>query len=98
MTPPPYSFRSAVHQDLPLLRRWWNAPEVVRWWVEPEEQFALLREDLAEPRMVIRIVCFDEVPFAYAQDYDVHSWPQQHFAGLPQGHAPLRPLLASRTC
>jgi Acetyltransferase (GNAT) domain len=35
--------------------------------------------------MVMRIVHFEGQPFAYAQDYDVPSWPQPHFAGLPAG-------------
>jgi len=30
---PPYSFRSASREDLPMLRRWLGTPEVVRWWV-----------------------------------------------------------------
>jgi aminoglycoside 6'-N-acetyltransferase len=80
-----YSFRRAVPQDLPLLRGWLQTPEVVRWWGDPVEQFALLVEDLDEPRMVMRIVHFEGQPFAYAQDYDVRSWPQPHFAGLPAG-------------
>jgi aminoglycoside 6'-N-acetyltransferase len=35
--------------------------------------------------MVMRIVSFEERPFAYAQDYDVRSWPQPHFVELPVG-------------
>src|SRR5438445_7936417 len=80
-----YSFRSAVPQDLPLLRRWLQTPEVVCWWGDPDEQLALLEEDMNEPKMVMRIVHFDGQPFGYAQDYDVHSWPQPHFTGLPAG-------------
>jgi aminoglycoside 6'-N-acetyltransferase len=68
-----------------LLRGWLRTPEVVRWWGDPSEQAAMLEEDLTEPGMVMRIVSFDEKPFAYAQDYDVHRWPQPHFAGLPPG-------------
>ena len=45
----------------------------------------MLEEDLTEPGMVMRIVSFDAKPFAYAQDYAVHRWPQAHFAGLPSG-------------
>jgi aminoglycoside 6'-N-acetyltransferase len=45
----------------------------------------LLWEDMDEPRMVMRIVCFEGRPFAYAQDYAVHVWPQPHFAHLPSG-------------
>jgi aminoglycoside 6'-N-acetyltransferase len=80
-----YTFRPAGMHDLPLLERWLRTSEVVRWWGDPQEQAALLREDLAEPRMVMRIVSFGGRPFAYAQDYDVHVWPQPHFAYLPPG-------------
>jgi len=80
-----YAFRPAAHSDLPLLRRWLSTPEVVRWWGDPEEEFTLLQEDLEDPRMVMRIVCFEGRPFAYAQDYEVYSWPQPHFAVLPAG-------------
>ena len=80
-----YRFRPAEHCDLPLLRRWLQTPEVVRWWGDPAEQAALLEGDLSEPLMVMRIVSFNERPFAYAQDYDVGSWPQRQFLHLPAG-------------
>ncbi|HEY1542521.1 MAG TPA: GNAT family N-acetyltransferase [Xanthobacteraceae bacterium] len=80
-----YAFRPATHDDLPLLRRWLDTPEAVRWWGDPAEQEALLREDLDNPQMTMRIVSCDGRPFAYAQDYEVHAWPQPHLADLPQG-------------
>jgi aminoglycoside 6'-N-acetyltransferase len=80
-----YSFRLATAKDLPRLRRWLNAPEVKRWWGNPIDEFELLRADLNEPLMTMRIVSLDGRPFAYAQDYDVHSWPQPHLAHLPKG-------------
>ena len=80
-----YTFRPASAADLPLLRRWLQTAEVVRWWGNPTEQFALLAEDLSNPLMTMRIVSCAGQPFAYAQDYDVSSWPQLHFAGLPSG-------------
>jgi aminoglycoside 6'-N-acetyltransferase len=80
-----YTFRPAGVHDLPLLERWLRTAEVVRWWGDPQEQAALLRADLGDPRMVMRIVSLAGRPFAYAQDYDVHIWPQPHFAGLPPG-------------
>lgn len=82
---PAYAFRPAALQDLPLLQQWLRTPEVVRWWGNADEQAALLREDMGEPRMVMRIVSFEGRPFAYAQDYAVHVWPQPHFAHLPPG-------------
>jgi aminoglycoside 6'-N-acetyltransferase len=70
---------------LPLLLRWLRTSEVMRWWGDPQEQAALLRDDLHEPAMVMRIVSLAGRPFAYAQDYAVHAWPQPHFAHLPEG-------------
>ena len=80
-----YSFPPATIEDLPRFRRWLRAPEAKRWWGEPREQIELLRSDLNEPRMTMRIVSFNGRPFAYAQDYEVHAWPQTHLAHLPQG-------------
>jgi aminoglycoside 6'-N-acetyltransferase len=80
-----YAFRSATRPDLPLLRRWLRTPEVLRWWGDATEQEALLQEDFDQPAMVMRIVSFAGRPFAYAQDYEVHAWPQPHFAHLPPG-------------
>ena len=81
----PYDFRPATGQDLPLLRGWLRTPDCVRWWGDPDEQDALLREDLDNQLMTMRIVSFEGRPFAYAQDYDVASWPQPQFAHLPRG-------------
>ena len=35
--------------------------------------------------MTMRIVSLRGRAFAYAQDYDVHAWPQAHLAHLPRG-------------
>ncbi|UYN96814.1 MAG: GNAT family N-acetyltransferase [Enhydrobacter sp.] len=85
MTPSTYDFRPAGTADLPLFERWLRTPEVVRWWGDPDEQFGLLAEDLGEPRMTMLVVAHEDRPFAYAQHYDVQSWPQPHFDGLPKG-------------
>ncbi len=81
----PYSFRTATRDDLPLLRRWLRTPEVVRWWGDPDEQFALIEEDLGIAEMAQWIVSFADHPFAYVQAYEVHAWPQAHFDHLPRG-------------
>lgn len=83
--PGAYVFRPVAPADLPLLRRWLHTPEVVRWWGEPDEQMALLEEDLHDVRMTMRLVLYKGRPFAYTQDYAVHDWPQPHFAALPVG-------------
>lgn len=68
-----------------MVRRWLATPEVARWWGDPAREAALLEDDLNEPAMVKRIVSFDGRCFAYAQDYDVDAWPQEHLRGLPPG-------------
>jgi len=78
-----YTFRAAAPEDLTLLGAWLRTPEVALWWGDPEAQLALLQEDLNDPRMVMRIVSLDGRPFACAQDYAVHTWPQPHLADLP---------------
>lgn len=85
MTADPYGFREATADDLPMFRRWLATPEVVRWWGDPDEQYDLVEEDLANPDMVQWVVSFEGRPFAYAQAYQVHVWPQPHFSHLPPG-------------
>jgi aminoglycoside 6'-N-acetyltransferase len=80
-----YAFRPVAWGDFANLERWLRSPEVVRWWGDPAEQLALLREDMDEPQMTMLIVEHDGVPFAYAQHYEVHTWPQEHLAALPDG-------------
>jgi aminoglycoside 6'-N-acetyltransferase len=81
----PYTFRPATKDDLPLLKQWLQTPEVIRWWGNPEHEYSLLKEDLDNPNMTMRIVSHLGTPFAYAQDYEVHTWPQPHFEHLPTG-------------
>ncbi len=81
----PYTFRLATRDDLPHLKQWLQTPEVIRWWGNPEHEYSLLEEDLDNPNMTMRIVSYLGKPFAYAQDYEVHTWPQPHFEHLPPG-------------
>jgi aminoglycoside 6'-N-acetyltransferase len=79
----PYAFRPVNHADLPLLRLWRARPHVVEYWgpadvEEPEEV-------LADPRVAMWIVEHEGRPFAYAQDYSPHDWPDHPFAHLPPG-------------
>ncbi len=81
----PYSFRAMTAEDLPMIARWLATPEVVEWWGDPDEQYGLVAGDLQAPEMRQWIVSFEGRPFAYAQAYQVHVWPQPHFAHLPPG-------------
>ena len=80
-----YALRPVSADDLSMLRRWLESPQARQWWGDPDEQYALIEEDLANPLMRMRIVSADARPFAYVQDYDVGSWPQPHLADLPTG-------------
>lgn len=80
-----YTFREPTRDDLPMLRRWLSTPEVVHWWGDPAHEEALIVEDFDNEQMAQSIVSFDGEPFAYAQAYEVHAWPQSHFAHLPRG-------------
>ncbi|MEA3003612.1 MAG: aminoglycoside 6-N-acetyltransferase [Sphingomonadales bacterium] len=84
----PYLFRPVTEADLPLLARWRAMPHVVRWWGAPEEEAAI--EALRDPRINLWIVehavpGLAPRPFAYAQDYDPHSWDPHPFSHLPPG-------------
>ena len=79
---PTYGFRPVVPADLAMLNAWRREPHVAEWWGDDP----FYREaDLAEPRVAMRIVEADGVPFAFVQDYDVHGWEGHHFAHLPTG-------------
>jgi aminoglycoside 6'-N-acetyltransferase len=79
-----YDFRPLEAGDLPMVGRWLREPAVMRWWGDPDEQAALVAEDLAEPRMAQWIVSLDGTAFAYGQDYALASWPQPHLDRLPR--------------
>jgi aminoglycoside 6'-N-acetyltransferase len=85
MGPGAYLFRQMSQQDLPLVRRWLKTPHVAQWWHDPDEQFALVSEDLDHPAMHQFIVAVDDRPFAYLQCYDPGAWPDNGFGAQPHG-------------
>jgi aminoglycoside 6'-N-acetyltransferase len=85
MTESTYRFRTFTHADLPMVAGWLRSPEVARWWGAPETQELLVTEDLNEPLMRQWIVEHWNTPFAYAQAYDAHAWPQNHLTHLAVG-------------
>ena len=81
----PYQFRPMSAEDLPMVRRWLQAPHVAQWWPDPDQQFALVSEDLADPAMNQFIVATDNRPFAYLQCYDPTDWPEGGLGAQPDG-------------
>jgi aminoglycoside 6'-N-acetyltransferase len=81
---PAYTFRTMMAADLPLIRRWLSEPHVRQWWGEPDEQFALVSGDLAEPAMDQFIVLVEGRAFGYLQCYSLTEW-NTGFGLQPEG-------------
>jgi aminoglycoside 6'-N-acetyltransferase len=85
---PEYVFRPMTPTDLPLIRSWLHAPEVVRWWGDPDEQYALVSGDLDHPDMdqfIVSLgVSLGEKPFGYIQCYALSAWNQGFGAQPPR--------------
>jgi aminoglycoside 6'-N-acetyltransferase len=71
---PVYAFRPMTSDDLPMIRRWLETPEVARWWGDPDQQYALVSGDLDHPDMDQFIVAADDRPFGYLQCYALSAW------------------------
>jgi aminoglycoside 6'-N-acetyltransferase len=69
-----YVFRPMASADLAMIRRWLEAPEVVRWWGQPDEQYDLVSGDLDHPDMDQFIVSLGRHPFGYIQCYALSTW------------------------
>lgn len=81
-----YHFRRMTESDLPLLQQWLQLPDWRLWWGEPEDELASLAADLQEPGMRLWIVEHRETPFAFLQDYRVHTWADHPYRDLvPDG-------------
>jgi aminoglycoside 6'-N-acetyltransferase len=81
----PYQFRPMSVADLPMVRRWLEAPHVAQWWRDPDEQFALVSEDLNHSAMDQFVVTADDRPFAYLQCYDPTAWSNNGLGTHPLG-------------
>lgn len=68
--------------DFPLLRGWLGHPHVRAWWGDPEEELALIEEDLDGTTCDMRVV-WAEAPFAFVQDYPVRAYGAPHYGHLP---------------
>ena len=73
---PLYLFRAMTRDDLPVIRRWLETPEVARWWGTPDEQYALVSGDLDHPDMDQFMVALGDQPFGYIQCYALSTWNQ----------------------
>jgi aminoglycoside 6'-N-acetyltransferase len=80
-----YTFPRLTRADYPLMRDWLAQPHVRAWWGDPDEEIALIDEDIDTGPTDMRLVVLDGHPFAYVQDYPAHHWPLPQYAGFPPG-------------
>lgn len=85
MAPNAYAFHPMTAMDFEIIRRWLAKPHVAQWWGDPQEQFALISEDLDHPAMNQFIVTRGDRPFAYLQCYDPNAWPDNGLGEHPSG-------------
>ena len=69
-----YTFRPMSMADMPLIRRWLEAPHVAEWWHDPET-LEFVGGDLEHPDLAQFIVSRDDRPLAYLQCYRLGEWP-----------------------
>ena len=86
-----YAFRPMTTSDLPKIRHWLAEPHVREWWGDPDEQYALVSGDLAEPAMDQYVVSatgsdfgYIQCDFGYIQCYDLTAW-NSGFGNQPEG-------------
>ena len=77
-----YTFRPVTRDDFPMIAAWLREPHVSGWWQSPQTELRLMDEDLDRDVMDLRLVCLEDTPFAYIQDYPAHHWPAPQYADL----------------
>ncbi|WP_025033048.1 GNAT family N-acetyltransferase [Bradyrhizobium sp. DOA9] len=70
---PAYTFRPMTMADMPLIRRWLDAPHVAEWWHDPET-LEFVGGDLDHPDLAQFIVDHNDRPLAYLQCYRLGDW------------------------
>lgn len=81
----PYRFEPMTSDGLPMVRAWLAEPHVREWWGDPDEQFALVSGDLADPLMdQFTVFCLGQ-PFAYIQCYRQCAYPDNGLGEHPVG-------------
>ena len=80
-----FTFRKLKSTDLPLVRRWLDAPHVKAWWPDAERHIAMMLDDLNSPGVDMNIVSLIDHPFAFVVDYNANAYGQPQYADLPPG-------------
>jgi aminoglycoside 6'-N-acetyltransferase len=80
-----YTFRPVGPDDLPMLARWLDRPDVAEWWEDADDKVAEIREALADPATEPYIVEIEGRPIGYIQCYDPHLEKDHPYRDQPQG-------------
>lgn len=75
-----YAFARLTLDQIDLVNDWIARPHVAQWWLEADGASSFVdRADFDEPDFRMWLVSLDGRPFAYAQDYDPHLYPDHYF-------------------
>ncbi|MDJ0825224.1 MAG: GNAT family N-acetyltransferase [Rhodobacter sp.] len=90
MPRPEYRFVEVTRADYPLLRRWLAEPHVADTWGEPDDEIALIEQEIDGGDCKMHIVHAD-TPIGYIQDWDAVT--EAHYRDLPTGTRAIDTLL-----
>lgn len=80
---PSYHFRPITRSDFPMFRTWLSHPHIGGWWGDGSTELALVEDDMKTGLVDMWIVEWDDVPFAFIQDYNAHAFGAPQYAGFP---------------
>lgn len=85
-----YRFTPVTRADFPLLYRWLAEPHVAAVWGDPDDEIALIAQEVDGGDFKMHIVHWDE-PIGYIQDWD--AMRETHFWELLEGTRAIDTLL-----
>lgn len=80
-----HAFVPVTRGDYPLLRRRRAEPHALAWWGSPDEEVALIEDEIDSGPADMRLVALADRPFAFVQDYPVDPDPPPQFAEASAG-------------
>jgi aminoglycoside 6'-N-acetyltransferase len=83
MSPDRYKYRPFAASDLPLVRRWLEAPHVAEWWGDVDSEIAEREAVLTDPACEGFVVMLSDRPIGYIQAYDPHAEHDHPYADQP---------------
>ncbi len=86
------TFRPLAPDDLPLMHRWLNDPDVVRWWEGDDVSWEGVTRDYGPERDLDGvehwIATLDDRPIGWISCRDIAEWPEESAAWTALGAGP----------